>query len=99
MCIRDSYDIYVKPVAGGKPLRLTTSQTRDYGPSWSPDGSQIAFFREEQDTARRSILLIAPLGGNERKIAEVLAANVDTDPLLAWAPHSKSVLISDSISG
>jgi Tol biopolymer transport system component len=41
----ESQDLWVMDVAGGKPIRLTTSKTREQAvsPAWSPDGSQIAY--------------------------------------------------------
>jgi dipeptidyl aminopeptidase/acylaminoacyl peptidase len=41
----DNYDIYIKLVGPGEPVRLTTAPERDVAPSWSPDGRQIAFLR------------------------------------------------------
>src|SRR5580700_209359 len=39
----NNYDIYIKLVGPGEPVRLTTAPERDVAPSWSPDGRQIAF--------------------------------------------------------
>lgn len=38
---QDNYDIYVKLVGPGEPLRLTSSPARDDSAAWSPDGRQI----------------------------------------------------------
>ena len=65
---RDNTDIYVKLVAGGRPLRLTTNPAVDSGPAWSPDGSRIAFFRRSKGSG--GIFLVPPLGGVTLKLAE-----------------------------
>ena len=39
----DNFDIYVKLVGPGEPVRLTTNPLRDYCPAWSPDGRRIVF--------------------------------------------------------
>ncbi len=60
----DNFDIYVKLLDSGEPLRLTKSPEREDLPKWSPDGRQIAFARGG------SIYLIPALGGAERKLVE-----------------------------
>ena len=42
---QDNFDIYVKLVGPGEPMRLTTAPDRDDSPAWSPDGRHIAFLR------------------------------------------------------
>ncbi len=36
--------IYISPVGGGSPIRLTNSDDFEIGPVWSPDGNWIVFF-------------------------------------------------------
>ncbi|MBZ5586755.1 MAG: hypothetical protein LAQ30_32125 [Acidobacteriia bacterium] len=74
------FDIYVRMVAGGAPLRLTTHPAHDYSPAWSPDGAQIAFLRRTGPAAA-AVFLVPALGGAERKIAEFRASE--------WAPWSR----------
>lgn len=63
----DNFDIYVKLVGQGEPLRLTTHPDRDSNASWSPDGRWIAFMRGF--TGRQPQVLVMPaLGGTERVI-------------------------------
>src|SRR5262249_12700458 len=67
---QDNFDIYVKLISGsGRPLRLTTSPAEDFDPAWSPDGRWIAFLRKLSER-RAAIVLVPPIGGSERKLAE-----------------------------
>jgi len=79
---QDNFDIYVRVVDRGDPARLTQNPDPDISPAWSPDGRQIAFIR------LGSVFLISPLGGHERRLADVQAA------YLAWTPDSKSLAVS-----
>ena len=84
---QDNFDIYVKLVDTGMPLRLTSNPAHDSVPAWSPDGRQIAFIRNPGPSA--TVYLIAPLGGPERRLC---GAKADS---LAWTPDSKSLAIMD----
>ncbi len=62
-------DIWVQQVSGGKPLRLTDHPADDWYPSFSPDGSQIAF-RSERDGGGIYVIDALGAGGEPRLIAE-----------------------------
>ena len=79
---QDNFDIYVKLVDRSDALHLTTHPAADTSPAWSPDGRQIAFVREG------TIYLISPLGGGERKVADVQAV------WIGWTENSKSLVVS-----
>src|SRR5947208_3394917 len=38
-----SYDVFVVPVQGGRPTRLTFDSADDYVTGWSPDGKNVLF--------------------------------------------------------
>lgn len=94
---QDNTDIYVQQIGAGSPLRLTTDPAHDYGPSWSPDGRTIAFLRREPAGPRTHVRLIAPLGGSERKLADIQPLMPSYRPhSLAWCPDSRCVVVTDS---
>jgi Tol biopolymer transport system component/predicted Ser/Thr protein kinase len=105
---QDNFDIYVQQIGAGSPLRLTTDPRHDYNPAWSPDGRWIAFLRSESlgspregtilQTGRSELRLIPPLGGPERKLAEIrLGETYWNQTFLAWCPDSACVVVTDSL--
>ena len=62
--------IYIKEVGDGDPVPLTAGTSAEYGPEWSPDGRLIAFLRVN-GPADLDLLVVPPLGGLERKIADL----------------------------
>lgn len=73
------FDIYVKLVDLGDPVRLTSNSGHDISPSWSPDGQRIAFLRAAP--SRTEVIVVPALGGSERV---VLTLRGDLDQ---WKPY------------
>jgi Tol biopolymer transport system component len=42
--IRGDFDIYKRPLTGGQPQLVADIESNAFGPDWSPDGSEIAFY-------------------------------------------------------
>jgi len=93
-----NFDIYVKLIGSGRPLRLTNAPEDDLAPSWSPDGASIAFLRREGSKAK--VMLVPALGGAEREIAEIFGpvvyspATFGTTLSTTWSPDGRWVLTS-----
>ncbi|MCI0419331.1 MAG: hypothetical protein L0312_08945, partial [Acidobacteria bacterium] len=60
----DNFDIYVKLIGVGAPLRLTNSPAYETRPVWSPDGRYIAFVRFSKTDS--GVFTVPALGGSER---------------------------------
>jgi len=97
---QDNPDIYVQQIGAGNPLRLTTDPANDYNPVWSPDGRWIAFLRSLPEPGHNELRLIPPLGGPEKKLAEIRIRGeiFVTPPYLAWCPASDCLVVTDSPS-
>ena len=90
----DNSDIYIREVDGTGFSRLTSDPADDCCPAWSPDGRQIAFLRGSGD--RGVLYLISPLGGGERKLAEVgQLARLEPSTRLSWSPDGKNIAFTD----
>ncbi|HEY8560101.1 MAG TPA: protein kinase [Pyrinomonadaceae bacterium] len=94
----DNYDIYVKIVDAGTPLRLTTSPEAEMSPAWSPDSRFIAFLRGTGEN--KGFYIVPALGGAERKIADAYGRNGATaqPQALDWSPDGKTLAVVDKIS-
>jgi Tol biopolymer transport system component len=94
---QDNFDIYVKLIGPGPPLRLTTDPARDFSPTWSKDGSSIAFLRELPEGKAR-VMIVPALGGPQRVIADILRwptpAQAYPGPHLTWTPDGKGLIVS-----
>jgi Tol biopolymer transport system component/DNA-binding winged helix-turn-helix (wHTH) protein len=85
-----NFDIYIKLLDAGEPLRLTNNPASESGPAWSPDSRYIAFCRELSDHAE--ILMIPALGGAERKLGESAGCGQSG---LSWSPDGKYLALED----
>jgi Tol biopolymer transport system component len=84
--------VWVQPVHGDIPRRLTHARARESRPVWSPDGKQIAFLREV-GTGYRSIQVINVTGTGERKIGEMTD---NTAPgRIDWSPDGRYLVTSE----
>jgi Tol biopolymer transport system component len=90
---QDNWDIYVKMVGSDSRLRLTSGPEPDVLPSWSPDGRFIAFLRVFRQQRKCQILLIPPIGGQERIVSEG-----DYDGPLAWSPDGRWIVASSPMA-
>ena len=88
---QDNFDIYVRVVGAGAPLRLTSDPAVDSSPAWSPDGRTIAFLRNLAG-GRFAVMLVAPIGGPERKVAEVSSRFAALGPV-SWAPDGRTLAV------
>jgi Tol biopolymer transport system component len=99
---QDNEDVYVQRIGSGSPLRLTTDPASDVNPVWSPDDRWIAFLRGNSagpmSRSRYDLVLVPPLGGPERRVAEVRVREVTwpAQAHLAWCPDASCLVVTDS---
>jgi dipeptidyl aminopeptidase/acylaminoacyl peptidase len=85
---KDDYQshLWLVPLGGGAPRRLTQGEHKNFGAVWSPDGKSVAFVSTRRD--KKPQIYRMPLDGGE---AERLT-DLDGDPSsLEWSPDGKSI--------
>ena len=101
----DNYDIYIKLVGPGEPIRLTTDSAIDDWPAWSPNGQLIAFVRYRSEILA-DIFVVPALGGAEQKVTSVnlqilgrRSASIEGTGNLAWTPDGKWLAFGGVVAG
>src|SRR3989441_12866541 len=84
-------DLFIVPVAGGEPKRITTQPGFDGNPVYSPDGKFIAYHAQligGYEADRWSVLLYERAAGRIENLTETFDRSADE---LAWSPDSKTI--------
>lgn len=80
-------DIWLVDHDGGTPRRILTTDAEEFGLSWSPDGTRLAFLRIHDD-GRRGLYSIAIDGSDEQLV--LLTDDGPNPAVPAWGPASRS---------
>ncbi|MBI9032774.1 PD40 domain-containing protein [bacterium] len=86
ICFSYRGDLWKVPFDGGTAIRLTDTESSNYGPVYSPDGSKIAFDSNREGAS--GIYLIPSQGGEITRVGEFGFG------LLDWFPDGKHLLAS-----
>jgi dipeptidyl aminopeptidase/acylaminoacyl peptidase len=89
--ISTNADLFVVPVAGGDPKRITTQQGFDGNPVYSPDGKYIAYHAQltaEYESDRWRVMLYDRQSGKNENLSDGFDRSANE---LAWSPDSKTI--------
>src|SRR5688572_15461376 len=73
--------------AKGTRARKLASGEKDSDPAWSPDGRGIAFVAKRKDGAEPQVYVIAPDGGEARRVTSIATGAAS----LKWFADSKRI--------
>ena len=81
-------DLYTMPIAGGTATRISSGQSFDMQPRFSPDGSSVAFISDRDGAF--NIWLMDPDGSNIRQISEESNREVNSP---SWSPDGQYIFV------
>lgn len=84
-------DIWIVPISGGEPWRLTSSPKGDSRPRWSPDGKRIAFISSRNGSPQ--IWMIDPSGGEAFQVSKISTGASG----VIWSPTGKHLAFISSV--
>ena len=88
-----STGLWLFPTSGrGKP-KLLTAGDKDSDPRWSPDGRLIAFTAKRKDDTEAQVYVIAPDGGEARRLTSVATGA----SAIKWFPDGKQIAFVSSV--
>ena len=90
-------EIYVMDADGGNQQNLTNHPSNDRSPSWSPDGTRIAFqsYRDNDRNHNIEIYVMDADGSNLQRITN----NLIEDENPAWSPDGERIVFSSAREG
>jgi Tol biopolymer transport system component len=89
------YDIYVINVDGSHLTKVTTNFVDDFFPSYSPDGSKIAFASRDRDRGNWDVYVMNADGTGRIR----LTTNVSRDFWQSWSPNGRQIVFTSNRDG
>jgi dipeptidyl aminopeptidase/acylaminoacyl peptidase len=91
---RDGWDhLWVMSATGGDPVQITKGPFEAWRPSWSPDGTRIAFDANEGANPGSRHLFVAEVGSDPvRAKVTIVTSGRGTDTAAQWSPDGTKLV-------
>ena len=86
----DDSEIYVVDLEDGDVQQLTENERDDYAPSWSPDGTRIAFESYLDDSFGYELFVMDADGTNQQRLTTLPGG----DRLPEWSPNGVTIVFA-----
>jgi Tol biopolymer transport system component len=90
--------LYLQRIDSDTPIRLTAARESVAGAAWSPDGRQIAFFRDDGNT-HFSLVSMPANGGTETQWADIVNRPTLDTATVDWTPDGRYFVAADRSKG
>ena len=79
-------NLWIVPTSGGRERQFTYGDQTDTQPHWSPDGQEIAFLSNRDNSGQSQIHVIPFLGGEARPLTSLKGkfGSVEWSPPIFW---------------
>ena len=99
------YELWLQPVNGGAPRRVTNLGRTVRSVAWAPDGSRLAFTADSHGDEQYQIYLVPPTGGPPRRITGATDRQFQLSPtpfsadgtLLCYSGNDRDEAVRDII--
>ena len=88
------WEIFTMTGAGNDLVRLTNNTVRDDYPSWSPDGTKIAFMRKMNTDGSQEIFVMNADGSGQVRLTNNSVNDADPN----WSPDGATIVFSRRIN-
>ena len=88
--LRVGCDIWLTATAGGQPRNLTLAQGNSWGPSWSPDGTMLAFTSDRDGKPR--LWIWDRSADRQRRVSDAVTRTWLGDPVLGWTADGRRLV-------